>query len=187
MNFNPDLRPAVFVDRDGTLIEEVNFLHRVEDLRIFDFTPEALKRLKSHCFRVIVITNQSGIGRGYFQEQDMVAIHEAVQERLGGLLDAFYFCPHLPDDGCKCRKPRTGMIEQALMDFPIDLGRSWMVGDKAIDILTGQNAGLRTAMVLTGYGERELSQLESPPTIVAADLGDAVRRLLEIEESVALL
>ena len=96
-------QPAVFLDRDGTLIEEVNYLSRVEDLRLFPFTANAVKLLKDAGFLIIVVTNQSGIGRGIYTEADMHAVHEAIQAELSGAIDAFYFCPHLPDAGCKCR------------------------------------------------------------------------------------
>ena len=106
-------KPAVFVDRDGTLIEEVNFLSRVEDLRVFSFTRPAIKLLKDSGFLVIVLTNQSGIARDKYSEADMHAIHDQIQNELSGMIDAFYFCPHLPCDGGVCRKPNTGMIEAA--------------------------------------------------------------------------
>lgn len=177
-DFFPESHPAIFVDRDGTLIEEVNFLSRVDDLRIFDFTFNALKRLKNAGYLILVITNQSGISRGIFTENDMHTIHSAMQDRLNCMIDAFYFCPHLPNSGCRCRKPQTGMIEQAMVDFSIDKSNSWMIGDKAIDVMTGQNAGLNTALVLTGYGSTDIEKLESKPTVTAADFAEAVNRLL---------
>ncbi len=127
-------KPAVFVDRDGTLIEEVNFLSRLEDLRVFPFTPPAIKLLKDNGYHVIVLTNQSGIARGKYSEGDMHAIHDQIQAEVGGLIDAFYFCPHLPSTECQCRKPNLGMIESALAEFEIDMERSWMIGDKNLDV-----------------------------------------------------
>jgi D-glycero-D-manno-heptose 1,7-bisphosphate phosphatase len=174
-------RPAIFLDRDGTLIEEVNYLSRVEDLRLFPFSAEAVKRLKNAGYLIVVVTNQSGIGRGIYTEADMQAVHDAIQKRLDGAIDAFYFCPHLPDDGCDCRKPKTGMIDAAVRDLQIDLQESWMIGDKKIDVETGVNAGMRTALVLTGYGEHERGSLERPPDILADDLGLAVEEIIEFE------
>lgn len=171
-------KPAVFLDRDGTLIEEVNYLSRVEDLRLFPYTVEAVKLLKDNGFLVIVVTNQSGIGRGIYSEADMHAVHDALQVELGGAIDAFYFCPHLPDEGCKCRKPGLGMIESAIEDFEIDLERSWMVGDKSLDVETGQAARLSTSLVSTGYGATHKALLESPPTLLALDMGDAVKHIV---------
>lgn len=169
---------AVFVDRDGTLIEEVNFLSRVEDLRFFPFTDDAVKLLKENGYLIIVVTNQSGIARRIFEIDAMHQIHETIQERLSAKLDAFYFCPHLPDEGCTCRKPGLGMIESACGDFEIDLENSWMIGDKKIDVETGFNAGLRTAAVLTGYGRRQIESLERKPDIVAQDLWEAVTQIV---------
>ena len=171
-------KPAIFADRDGTLIEEVNFISRVEDLRVYDFTARAITDLKAAGFLVIVITNQSGIARSIFDEATLHAIHAEMQAQLGGAIDAFYFCPHLPTDGCRCRKPGPGMIETASRDFELDLSRSWVVGDKNIDVETALELGMASAMVLTGYGHQHQPMLEEQPTIVAADFGEAARRIL---------
>jgi len=172
-------RPAIFLDRDGTLIEEVNYLSRVEDLRLFPFSGDAVERLKDAGFLIVVVTNQSGIGRGIYSESDMHAIHAAIQERLGGTIDAFYFCPHLPEDGCECRKPKLGMIEDAIRDLNIDREGSWMIGDKVIDAETGRNAGLLTAFVLTGYGQLHKAMLEHQLHVIAEDLDEAANVILE--------
>ena len=175
---NGERRKAAFIDRDGTLIEEVNFLSRVEDLQIFPYTAEALRLLKDAGFLVIVLTNQSGIGRGIFDESAMHEIHDAIQLELGGMIDAFYYCPHLPCDGCECRKPELGMIKSAMADRPIDLAGSWMFGDKKIDVETGINAGISSAMVLTGYGRAHSQTMEIKPDVLAEDLLAAVREAL---------
>lgn len=171
-------RPAIFLDRDGTLIEEVNFLSRVEDLRLFPFTAEAIKLLKDNGYLVIVVTNQSGIGRDLFTEDDMHAIHAQIQTELHNAIDAFYFCPHLPDEGCKCRKPELGMIESALADFDIDMDRSWVVGDKKIDVETGQAANLQRVLVLTGYGRHSQVLVEDIHTMIAENLEAASRLII---------
>jgi D-glycero-D-manno-heptose 1,7-bisphosphate phosphatase len=165
-------RKTAFIDRDGTLIEEVNFLSRLEDLRVFSYTGEAIRLLKESGFLIVVVTNQSGIGRRIFEESAMHEIHRAIQTDLE--LDAFYFCPHLPTDGCRCRKPNLGMIEQASKDLAIDLENSWMIGDKAIDVETGFNAGIKTALVLTGYGEKTAKELKRMPDVTAENLFEAV-------------
>lgn len=170
---------TVFLDRDGTLIEEVNFLHRVEDLRFFDYTNEAVRILKEAGFLVIIVTNQSGIGREIYTEGQMSEIHEAIQQGLTHRLDAFYFCPHLPDEGCECRKPGLGMIRQAARDFTIDLGRSWMVGDKRLDVELGIHAGIRTVMVRTGYGSTHETALKRRPELIAENLLAAVLHIVE--------
>ena len=165
---------AVFIDRDGTLIEEVNFLSRLEDLRFFSFTDEAIRLLKENGFLIIIVTNQSGIGRKIFEEAAMHEIHEKIQDELTEKLDDFYFCPHLPDAGCECRKPRLGMIETACANFDIDLENSWIIGDKAIDVETGFNAGIKTALVLTGYGQKAIETLQRKPDLIAENLLKAV-------------
>lgn len=175
-------RPAVFLDRDGTLIEEVNFLSRVEDLRLFPYTADAVQLLKKNGFLVIVVTNQSGIGRGVYDEAAMNSIHEQIQTDLSGAIDGFYFCPHLPCDGCECRKPGLGMINSALVDFEIDMERSWMVGDKTIDVETGAKARIRTAFVLTGYGQQHKASLQYSPDIISQTLADAARAIISFGE-----
>ena len=174
-------QPAVFLDRDGTLIEEVNFLSRVEDLRLFPFTAEAVKLLKDNGFLVIVVTNQSGIGRGIYDEAAMHSIHEQIQIDLDGMIDGFYFCPHLPCDGCECRKPGLGMINSAKADFEIDMDNSWIVGDKKIDVETGKNAKIQTAFVLTGYGQKHKASLQYMPDAIIASLAEAARLIANTE------
>lgn len=175
-------KPAVFVDRDGTLIEEVNFLSRVEDLLVFPFTPSSIQKLKERGFYVIVLTNQSGIARGKYTEADMHAIHDAIQLEVGGLIDAFYFCPHLPSEDCQCRKPNLGMIEAAQNDFEIDMSGSWMIGDKNLDVWIAANAGIRSVLVLTGYGVKHRALLANEPSMVVENFGHGVDRILSLHD-----
>jgi D-glycero-D-manno-heptose 1,7-bisphosphate phosphatase len=179
MNAKDLNRPAVFLDRDGTLVEEVDHLASVDDLVLYPFSAEAVALLKEKGFRVIVVTNQSGIGRGYFDERSMHTIHDEIQTKLKGAIDGFYYCPHLPGEGCRCRKPDFGMIEAACRDFDIDLAKSWMIGDKKIDVETGHNAGIRSAMVATGYGRKHHSSLERKPDVAADNLLEAVKAIVE--------
>lgn len=173
-------QPAVFLDRDGTLIEEVNYLHRVEDLRLFPATAAALRSLKDAGYLLIVVTNQSGIGREVYGESHMHEIHDSMQKQLDGLIDAFYFCPHLPCDGCRCRKPDVGMIESAMADFEIDLERSWIVGDKKIDVQTGFAAKIKTALVLTGYGASHKVLLDTPPNVIDDEIGKVTAAIIDL-------
>ncbi len=177
-------RPAAFIDRDGTLVEEVNFLSRVEDLRIFPFTERAVRLLKDSGFWIIVVTNQSGIGRSIYDASAMRSIHDEMQARLGHAIDGFFHCPHLPDAGCRCRKPNLGMLEDAASSFAIDMSRSWFIGDKKLDAETGWNAGVRTAMVRTGYGRAHEPLLQRKPDVVADDLLQAVEQILKVENVV---
>ena len=169
---------AVFLDRDGTLIEEVNFLNKVEDLCFFSYSDLAVKLLKQNGFLVIVITNQSGIGRGIFAESAVHNIHDAIQNHLTEKIDSFYFCPHLPDEGCHCRKPNLGMIELACKDFEIDLENSWMIGDKILDVELGFNANIKTALVKTGYGEKDQAKLTRKPDLIEESLIDVVKKIV---------
>jgi D-glycero-D-manno-heptose 1,7-bisphosphate phosphatase len=178
-------RPAAFIDRDGTLIEEVNFLSSVSDLRVFSYTAEALRLLRENGFYIVVVTNQSGIGRRIYTEADMHSIHEAMQHELGGAIDAFYFCPHLPNDGCECRKPGLGMLRCAERDFEIDLGTSWMIGDKRIDVETGKNAGIGSALVLTGYGRAHHADIADRSDVIGNDLLDAVNQIISLRQAAA--
>lgn len=174
-------RKAVFLDRDGTLCEEVNYLSRPEDLKLFEFAAKAIRLLNESGYLVIVITNQSGIARGFFNLETLRAIHCKLEGELaasGAVLDAIYFCPHVSTDACRCRKPSVGMIEQAAEDFAIDLHGSWMIGDKSIDVETGINAGTKTALVLTGYGRGEDRTMNVEPNLTAENL-------LEVAESIA--
>jgi D,D-heptose 1,7-bisphosphate phosphatase len=178
---NPKFK-AVFLDRDGTICEDVSYLARVDDLKLFPFAAESVRLLNENNFLAILITNQSGIARGFFDENALQKIHEKLVLELAeqnAKLDAIYFCPHYPDDNCDCRKPKTGMIEQATKDFPVDLENSWMVGDKAIDIETGFNAGTKSALVLTGYGQKETEKLKRNPDFVAENLLEVVERIIK--------
>jgi D-glycero-D-manno-heptose 1,7-bisphosphate phosphatase len=180
---NRSKQPAVFIDRDGTLIEEVDYLASVEQTSLFPFTRGALTELKRAGFLVIIATNQSGIGRGIFEEAAMHAVHDHLATELKGLIDGFYYCPHLPCDGCDCRKPLTGMVKAALLEFDIELGRSWMVGDKWSDVHLGKNAGMRSALVLTGYGPTDLERSRVTADIIAVNLGKAVEEILRRDQS----
>ena len=175
---NREARPAAFLDRDGTLVEEVNYLSRVEDLRVFPFTLEALTLLKDAGFLIIVMTNQSGIGRGIYTEEAMHSIHRQMDLELPGLIDEYHFCPHLPDAGCACRKPGTGMMEAAESTFAIDRKESWMVGDKLLDIEAGMNAGTHSALVKTGYGRSTAEKIVRAPDIIGENLLDVVRQIV---------
>lgn len=138
--------------------------------------------MKEKGYLVIVVTNQSGIGRKIFEEAAMHRIHEQIQSDLE--LDAFYFCPHLPTDGCRCRKPNLGMIEEASKKFAIDLENSWMIGDKALDVETGFNAKIKSALVLTGYGAKAVKELKRKPDIVAENLLEAVQIIADRESKI---
>jgi D-glycero-D-manno-heptose 1,7-bisphosphate phosphatase len=149
---SPDERaPAVFLDRDGTIMRDAEYLSDPAGVELFRGTAEALHLLKRAGYKIVVITNQSGIGRGYFTEADYRKVEQEVERQLGsGLIDATYFCGDAPNSGSTRRKPEPGMIHEAERDLQLDLTRSWMIGDKADDAETGRRAGVRTILVQTG-------------------------------------
>jgi D-glycero-D-manno-heptose 1,7-bisphosphate phosphatase len=179
------LRPAVFLDRDGTIAEEVGYLNHVSRFRILPRVPDAIRRLNEAQLPVIVVTNQSGVGRGYFPESLVRTIHELMTQQLeaaGAHLDGIYYCPHTSSDDCDCRKPKAGMLDRAAREHSIDVQRSFVVGDRHGDIELARNAGARSIFVRTGYGEGEYlwnaPKWEFQPDFVAADLADAVHWIL---------
>ncbi len=161
---------VVFLDRDGTINREVEYLYRPSDLAVLPTAAQAIALLKENGFRVVVVTNQAGIARGYYTVEQMHSLHRYLNEQLekeGAGIDRFYYCPHHPEHGigryrkaCRCRKPGTGMFEMAEEEYDIDKSRSYMVGDKRIDVEAGHNYGIKGILVGTGYGreEREMSR-----------------------------
>jgi D-glycero-D-manno-heptose 1,7-bisphosphate phosphatase len=141
---------AVFLDRDGTVIHDVGYISDPELVELVPGAPEALAALKAHGYRLVLVSNQSGIGRGYFGCEDARAVHErmvAELERRGVELDDAHYCPHAPDEGCDCRKPRPGLLFRAARALDVDLGRSVMVGNRSVDVEAGRAAGCRTILL----------------------------------------
>ena len=167
---------AVFFDRDGTLMEEVHYCGDPTKVVVFPGVPEALRKLKGAGFRTIVITNQSGIGRGLITKAQYQVVEAEFLSQIGeGLLDATYFCPDVPSIPSTRRKPEPGMVWEAAVDFDIDLAGSYFVGDKSIDIECGRRAGAHTILVRTGYGAEQVCQ----PDFTADDVVQAVHLVLE--------
>lgn len=179
---------AVFLDRDGTLSEDVGYIDNVGDFRLYGDTCDALKRLSAAGFKLIVVTNQSGVARGYFPESCVVEINDHMSRLLGerGItLDGIYYCPYFTGGSvpeyaidAPCRKPDTGMILEAVDDIGIDLGRSYMVGDSDSDIMCGKNAGLRTVLVRTGHGREaerkiDMTNERERPECITDSIGEA--------------
>jgi D-glycero-D-manno-heptose 1,7-bisphosphate phosphatase len=157
MKMTPDKSsPAIFLDRDGTLIREVNYCSDPKQVEIFAGVPEALQRLRKAGYKLIVISNQAGIGRGYFTEAQYRLVEaEVARGVLPATFDGVYFCGDHPDFATERRKPGTGMVVEAQKAHDVDLTRSFFVGDKAIDVECGRRAGVRTILVKTGYGANE--------------------------------
>lgn len=173
---------AVLLDRDGTLIVERHYLADPAGVELLPGAAEGLRRMRELGLRLVVVTNQSGIARGYLDEATLAAIHARMESLLaaeGVVLDGIFHCPHLPDAGCGCRKPLTGMAEQGARALGFSLSRSFMVGDKACDIGLGRRLGVPTVLVTTGYGAREL-EAGVAADAVAPDLAAAAKAIEEM-------
>ena len=180
---------AVFMDRDGTISEEVGYINHPSRFRLFPYAVEAIKHLNQYAWLAIVVTNQAGVARGYFPEQMIETVHAAMTKQIndgGGRLDGIYYCAHHPSVGeppyridCNCRKPKPGLIMRAAEEFDIDLQQSWMVGDRYSDVELAHNAKVKSMLVLSGYGrgewEHQRSTWSQQPDAIAEDLLEAVR------------
>ncbi len=181
--------PTVFLDRDGTINREVEYLSRPEQLELIEGAAKAVRMLNHAGFRIVVVTNQSGVARGLFDENQVRIVNDVLAHMLeqhGAMVDDWYYCPHHPDAGsppyrqeCTCRKPGGGMVKQADRDFPVDFANSFVVGDTMSDMELGLNCGMRSVLVLTGHGKKTLSQADkesiSRVSFIADDLLQAAR------------
>jgi D-glycero-D-manno-heptose 1,7-bisphosphate phosphatase len=183
---------CVFLDRDGTINEEVNYLSHPEQLRLIDDAAEAIRLLNNAGFKVVVVTNQAGVARGYFSESTVDEIHQALKKNLRekeAQIDAIYYCPHHPVAGvgvykidCNCRKPKPGLLETAANELNLDLRQSFVVGDKISDLEAGKAVGCQNILVRTGYGresEKEVSGYHWQPDFVADNLLEAAEWILK--------
>jgi D-glycero-D-manno-heptose 1,7-bisphosphate phosphatase len=188
-----DLKKAVFVDRDGTLNVEKDYLYRVADFEFIPGVPEAIRRLRQAGFLVIVVTNQSGVARGYFTPAEVDVLHRHIQNELkksGTRIDGFYVCPHHPTEGvgeyrrqCDCRKGQPGMLLRAAAELHVDLAGSYMVGDKLADVEAGERAGCTPLLVMTGYGSTEVQKLDGKRARCFTDFVEATGYVLAASSS----
>jgi D-glycero-D-manno-heptose 1,7-bisphosphate phosphatase len=188
---------AIFVDRDGTINEEMGYINHVDRFTLLPRTAKAIRLINTNGLRAVVVTNQSGVARGMFPESLVGEVHRKMEDLLRAdraYVDGIYYCPHHPDFGpseyrksCHCRKPATGMIERACSELNIDPTRSYMVGDRISDVEFGHKIGAKGILVLTGYGKGELAyrngQWKKGPDFIARDLYDAVRWIIAQEAS----
>ncbi len=183
------LNKAVFLDRDGVITEDPpHYAHRLDQLKLINGSAQAIRLLNAQNFHVIVVSNQSGVARGYYQESDVKIFNEEMNhllESAGAHIDAIYYCPHHPDavieyykKDCKCRKPKPGMILDGIQKYSLDIQNSFVVGDKWSDIEAGECAGLKTVLVLTGHGKDEISQKRGSANYVATNLFNAVTQYI---------
>lgn len=180
------MNKAVFLDRDGTINVEKNYLYRIEDFEFIEGAPEAIKLLNDNEYKVIVVTNQAGVARGYYTEADVKKLHKHIDDELRKYqahIDAYYYCPHHPIYGigeykveCNCRKPKTGLLEKAVKDFAIDLSNSWIIGDKQSDVESGELLYIKTILVMTGYGADEKYKVQSD--YIKEDLYSAIKNII---------
>ena len=164
------MKKCVFLDRDGNINVEKNYLHKVEDFEFIEGAKESIKIFNDLGYLVVVVTNQSGVARGYYDEESVKTLHNHLQkevEAVGGHIDGFYYCPHHPEKGvgvyklkCNCRKPESGMFLQAQKELNIEFSKSIMVGDKISDVKAGNFLGMRSVLVRTGHGLEEEKKLE---------------------------
>ena len=182
-------RPAVFLDRDGTIIEDVGFLRELAQIDVLPWSADAIHQLNAAGFVVVVVTNQSGVGRGYYDEAHVQATHRAIDAALAGRarIDAYYYCPHYPESAdqryartCDCRKPASGMLQRAAQELQLDLSRSWMVGDWWRDVEAGIGAGTRTILIRSGRSlEHRLPPADPPqPDAILNNLMEAAEWIL---------
>ena len=184
---------AIFLDRDGTIIEDIGYINSPQQIKFIPGAIEAIKTFNEAGFIVVVITNQAGVARGLVTEDMLQTIDKTMHKWLlhgGAHLDGIYYCPHHPEHGvypykqqCECRKPHPGLIKKAQKDFNIDLAQSYMIGDKATDIEAGKKAGTKTVFVLSGRGKEERANLKEPPDHISVDLAAAVDWIKKNEEA----
>ncbi|MFX1375669.1 MAG: D-glycero-alpha-D-manno-heptose-1,7-bisphosphate 7-phosphatase [Promethearchaeota archaeon] len=181
-------KKAIILDRDGTLIEDKNYAYKIEDLELLPGVIEGLRKLQED-FIFIIVTNQSGIGRGYYTIDDFQNFNNYLIRLLNSenieVLKT-YFCPHLREDNCDCRKPKTKFITKIINDFNINIKESWMIGDHPSDIQFGLNAGCRTVFLTTGHGYEHIEELESlgiKPTIISDNFVDAAKQIISFYHS----
>lgn len=160
------LKPAVFLDRDGTINFDPGYLGNPEKVEIYSFVKEGIRKLKCNFgFTIVVVSNQSGIARGLITEEQVISVNNRINELLGkgSEVDAFYYCKYHPDfspiDECECRKPSPNMIFQAAEELNLDLKKSYIIGDKAVDVESGKNAGIKTVLLLNTMNEKEVSEM----------------------------
>jgi D-glycero-D-manno-heptose 1,7-bisphosphate phosphatase len=168
-------QPFVLLDRDGTIIQEKHYLSDPGQVELIEGAAEGLRQLADKGFGLVLITNQSGIGRGYFSERDLMRVHRRLTDLLmieQVVLQGIYFCPHRPDEQCHCRKPADGMAQVAKRDLDIDFAQSYMVGDKICDIDFGRAVGAKTVLVSTGYGRETGKDQAAHPDFIISGLGE---------------
>ncbi len=192
---------GVFIDRDGTISEEVGYINHLSRFQIYPWSAQAIRNLNQNGFKTIVVTNQAGVARGYFKEDMVIKVHEKLRAEMacvGAHFDAIYYCPHHPSVGespyrqdCNCRKPKPGMLLRAAEEFGVDLSQSFVIGDRYGDIELAHNAGAHSIFILSGYGlgeyEYQRQSWKLQPTWVAKNLLEASEIILNVVQSLSVV
>lgn len=176
------MKRAVFIDRDGCIVEDAGFVHKIEDFVLVQNAVEGLKLLKN--YRLFIITNQSGIGRGHYKLDDFLKFNNHLINTLKKhniKIEKTYYCPHKPEDNCECRKPKTKFLKEAEKKYGIDLKKSYVIGDKKADVELGRNASCKSILVMTGDGKKTIKEIK--PDFIAKGLLEAARWIVKCQKS----
>jgi len=177
-------RKAVFIDRDGTINVNYGYINNPDDFKMYPNVAKGIKLLQENGFKIIIITNQSGIARGYFSEKSLEEIHDKMKKELSKEdtgVDAIYYCPHHPDENCNCRKPKPGMLEQAIKDFDIEIKDSYIIGDRMLDVEAGKIIGCKTVLIPEDKElvKKEMTESDIDPDIVCDDFYSGIEWIIK--------
>lgn len=188
MGKNNTKKPAAFIDRDGTIIFDKNYLSSPEQVKVYSYAADSINKLRKAGFKIIVVTNQSGIARKMFTEKDLAKVNKrflSILKEQGAKIDALYYCPHVDEDKCECRKPKTGMALRAAEEHDIDLEKSYTVGDSVRDYILGYKMGGKGILVLTGHGKKQQKKIKEEkikPLKVCRTLKEAANLIIKDAE-----
>lgn len=173
---------AILLDRDGTLNFDPGYVHKVKDFKPQPFVKEGLKLLQDNSYIIFIVSNQSGINRGYFTQEDMMHFNAELLSYLNSIrIKKLYFCPHRPNENCNCRKPETGLAKKIFKEFDIDKSKSWVIGDMTTDAQFAKNIGLKSILVLTGYKGTD-GRSDAQPTYIAENMLEAAEKIINEKE-----
>ena len=176
------MKKAVFIDRDGTITHDTGYVYKIEDFKLLPNAVEGLRLLKD--FKIFIVTNQSGIGKGFFKLKDFFGYNKKVLTELKKhkiKIQKTYYCPHKPEDNCECRKPKTKFLKDAEKEYGIDLKKSYVIGDKKADVELGRNASCKSILVLTGNGRKTIKEIK--PDFIAKGLLEAARWIVKNDKT----
>lgn len=177
------MNKAIFLDRDGTLNEDSGYVYKLEDFKLMPLVKEGLRLLQQEDYKLIILSNQSGINRGIFTEQDMARFNAKLLDSLGDVrISKIYVCPHKPDEGCNCRKPGVLNVQKAILEHKLDISKCWIMGDATSDIKLAENCHIKSILVLTGKAGKD-GRFCVHPTCVAENMLDAAKRIIDYDNN----